>query len=711
MLAFRYALPRSDDTRLVHLHAKALLAPLPRIAEPSVRLAIILLSAPENRARREHVRASWLNPVQDRTRGGAARRGVRDAVPTIAVRGCFVMPSYAREIATLRAEADAHGDMAFVDISTYTQRVYAERDAHALPDGADDGQRGALLLEGLRWAARAGRSADEMYWRERLRSRVDDSVGALQGWTHCLRGFAWTHVLKATDASFFNRFYLAAKLAHWPQARLIVASYSSHRLVGATVPEWWIQEREAALRADEARWRVPFTRGTASGSSTSGEANSTEWRGVLAVPKRSRARAAPPRRIQLARDPADGSLVRVESATRDVDDDASYWLAIGENERPPLELSPRIATEALAVPRGGAWFASRDVIAALLAVDDRLGLTTTLAGAPLKVGVLVGVTAAASRGRKANRAAKKMRARLLRNARPEDICFARWTARYGLLRTHAPSIVSVRKSMRDGGGAGRASEATGLPLRYDRFPDVCRLDEWLLQLGGGSAHGGIHAGHAHGGHTHGGPGGAPLGGIDVWSVRAALRRCALPTPTGAWSVGADHEFVLDEGLADALADGLFAGRTVADLGAGFGLYCARWEQGDAVAAALCYDGAEGISELTGGRVTQAELTTHDLDLGVAFDWTLALGVGEYIPPRFTRTFVANVARNAARGVVLAWGVPGQTGAGRLNTLPNEAVRRLMREEGFRHDARSEAALRRAAHFPWFKQALQVFVRV
>ena len=268
-------------------------------------------------------------------------------------------------------------------------------------------------------------------------------------------------------------------------------------------------------------------------------------------------------------------------------EDPSYWLTLGEDERPPLELAPSSAAGALLVPRGGAWFASRDIITALLAVDDRVGLSTTLSGTPLNVGALKGVhaDAASRRGRKANRAASKERARLLRDGRAEDICFARWTARYNLMRTHAPSVLvvrsgqgnaatgggdrrrhAVRRRYRSGGstaaivaatealsaaGEERASEATGLPLRYDRYPDVCRLDEWLLQLGGVYSHGDSVDEHTHSGYTHGGRDGAALGGIGVWSVGAALHRCALPTPTGAWSVSAEQEFVIDEGLADA----------------------------------------------------------------------------------------------------------------------------------------------------------------
>ena len=96
MFSIQHTLAGSGGTG--HLRVSALLAPTPRRSNrPNMRLAIVLLSAPENRARREHVRASWLNPLQDRTRGGASRHGfTSEASRSVAVRGCFVMPSYAR---------------------------------------------------------------------------------------------------------------------------------------------------------------------------------------------------------------------------------------------------------------------------------------------------------------------------------------------------------------------------------------------------------------------------------------------------------------------------------------------------------------------------------------------------------------------------------------------------------------------------------------
>ena len=48
-------------------------------------------------------------------------------------------------------------------------------------------------------------------------------------------------------------------------------------------------------------------------------------------------------------------------------------------------------------------------------------------------------------------------------------------------------------------------------------------------------------------------------------------RSALPSQTGAWGLGRAYVYMLDVGLANALAE-LFAGSSVVELGAGLGCY-------------------------------------------------------------------------------------------------------------------------------------------
>ena len=721
----------------------------------ALRLAVILFSAPENRARREHVRAAWLNPVQRRSGiegfDPSAAAGSSDGVD---VRGCFVMPSFARDIPALRDEADAHRDMAFVDVSAHYDRVH-ERSKGGGPGGYRDGSgeeadsnggsRGALLLEALHWAVRRGRPRSALRWRERLRSSTS-GVNARDGYTKCLGGFAWTHLLKTTDSAVLNRFFLADKVQRWPHQSLIVASYPQAALEGGRLPPWWVQQREESLREAEDRWRAPFEQKQTQKRGYGGDAASSSGRGRGRAPQEDAPGTTPDLDLVKQRDLAglirrrrlllrgEGNMKKkagaaeIAAALKLAKLDDAYWLTLGEDEHPPIELERSATARHLLVPRGGGWFASRDVIEALLVVDAKIGLSTTLSGAALRLGELPLGTATSSRQQTQKQKKKKkkkkkekktalsaMRSRSL----TEDICFAQWTAGYDLARTHHPYIAVVgspdnggaahrikrryragstvvdisanaaRVSQRVGGRGDLLSETSGLPLQYNRFPDVCRLDEWLLQLESKQAKGGTR--------------------LDVWSINAAMRRCAVPTATGAWIVHAEQEYVFDRTLATSL-ERLFDAQTVADFGAGFGAYCTHFEDADRVAAALCYDGAEGIEQLSKGVTKHAELTTPNLDLGSQFDWVLSLGVGEYIPVDQTHVFLNNVVRHASTGVVIAWGVPGQTGPGRVNNLPNAAVKRLMRDRGFRHSAQAEKALRQSASFPWFKRSLMVFVR-
>ena len=48
-------------------------------------------------------------------------------------------------------------------------------------------------------------------------------------------------------------------------------------------------------------------------------------------------------------------------------------------------------------------------------------------------------------------------------------------------------------------------------------------------------------------------------------------RSALPSQTGVWGLGRAYVYMLDVGLANALAE-FFAGSSVVELGAGLGCY-------------------------------------------------------------------------------------------------------------------------------------------
>lgn len=143
-------------------------------------------------------------------------------------------------------------------------------------------------------------------------------------------------------------------------------------------------------------------------------------------------------------------------------------------------------------------------------------------------------------------------------------------------------------------------------------------------------------------------------------------------------------------VADYLAQTLFNGCSVADFGAGVGMYKKRM-----LSSALGkpkvmtpFDGSIGIDEVTNGFVKYANLA-KPLRLRVdapVFDWVMSVEVAEHIPQNSETTFLKNLVRRAARGVVISWAVPGQGGVGHVNERTNAYVVRRFSQLGFVLDA-------------------------
>jgi cyclopropane fatty-acyl-phospholipid synthase-like methyltransferase len=93
-----------------------------------------------------------------------------------------------------------------------------------------------------------------------------------------------------------------------------------------------------------------------------------------------------------------------------------------------------------------------------------------------------------------------------------------------------------------------------------------------------------------------------------------------------------------------------------------------------------------------------------------FDWVLSLEVGEHLPKEHEASFIENLHRHNARGVVLSWALEGQGGTGHVNERNNDYIKAQVCAKGYVNDLAAEAALRDAAKFPYFKRTVMVFRR-
>jgi len=176
-------------------------------------------------------------------------------------------------------------------------------------------------------------------------------------------------------------------------------------------------------------------------------------------------------------------------------------------------------------------------------------------------------------------------------------------------------------------------------------------------------------------------------------------------------IGGNH--IYDRRMAEYLANNIFAGKTVVDLGAGLGHYGRIFnEEGSKVSKWEGYDGALNVNEVTNGLVNFMDLTQPDAaderDC-VSADWVLSLEVGEHIPPEYTENFLRNIRCHAREGAVISWAQPGQGGTGHVNTRTVEDVMALMKKWGFKVDHRRTDEVRHAAKRHYFARNVVVYV--
>lgn len=168
-----------------------------------------------------------------------------------------------------------------------------------------------------------------------------------------------------------------------------------------------------------------------------------------------------------------------------------------------------------------------------------------------------------------------------------------------------------------------------------------------------------------------------------------------------------EEHMFDASLAKALIDFFPADQSILDLGCGLGHYVEAFRS-----AGLNCDGVDGnpnTPELTEGRCGVADLAIP-LSFNPPYEWAMSLEVAEHIPAKYERTYLQNLDSANKRGIVMSWGLPGQTGLGHVNCRDNEYVKCRLAAMGYQHRPKQDEVLRQAATLEWFKYTVMVFER-
>lgn len=175
---------------------------------------------------------------------------------------------------------------------------------------------------------------------------------------------------------------------------------------------------------------------------------------------------------------------------------------------------------------------------------------------------------------------------------------------------------------------------------------------------------------------------------------------------GYWLDQSQNGHFFDKSLAKQLA-WMFKGQSVVDLGCGVGDYVHFLR--DRNVDCIGYDGNPTTQFLANDRTFCQVLDLAErVSFEKQFDWVLSLEVGEHIPETYEQEFMDNIGRHCARGAVISWAVPGQSGRGHYNCRTNDYIIGQMIDRDLEIDEASGLMLRNHSILQWFKNTLMVF---
>merc|ERR1711937_682762 len=90
------------------------------------------------------------------------------------------------------------------------------------------------------------------------------------------------------------------------------------------------------------------------------------------------------------------------------------------------------------------------------------------------------------------------------------------------------------------------------------------------------------------------------------------------------------------------------------------------------------------------------------------EWSLCLGVGEYIPEEYEDILIQNIDRVSTKGIVLSWALESEKGFGYVNCRSNDYIKEKIISLGYSNDKHLESDLRSIASLSFFKDTIMVF---
>lgn len=149
--------------------------------------------------------------------------------------------------------------------------------------------------------------------------------------------------------------------------------------------------------------------------------------------------------------------------------------------------------------------------------------------------------------------------------------------------------------------------------------------------------------------------------------------------------------------------------SISDFGAGIGQYGTSLEPlFQDTLLYRGYDGAGDVEAYTHGYLKFFDLSIP-LNLPVT-DWVMSFEVGEHVPSYSEGMMIRNLHAHNCKGIILSWGIEGQTGCNHINLHGNEYLIDVFEQLGYVYDADQANTFRNNAEDSWFRKSLMVFRR-
>jgi hypothetical protein len=165
---------------------------------------------------------------------------------------------------------------------------------------------------------------------------------------------------------------------------------------------------------------------------------------------------------------------------------------------------------------------------------------------------------------------------------------------------------------------------------------------------------------------------------------------------------------LNEQLMDAMDSVIPAGLSVADIGAGAGMYVAEFRRRGR--PAIGYDGIPNVGDISEGRVREVDLARYQaLESYLTAHWSICIEVGEHIPSSLQEIFLDNLCSSAKLGLIISWALPGQRGKAHINCRMPEWVACEVGRRDWELDEERTRQLREVMTRGWARK-LMVFTK-